>query len=87
MLTEYPPEAHPTKDTFRNRNRIIASFADMLILFTSKKDGPINNLVTNFLNSGKEIYCFPGDGSSEDGNSELIKQGANLITSIKDINS
>lgn len=87
MITEYPPETHPTKDTFRNRNRIIASFADMLILFTSKKDGPINNLVTNFLNSGKEIYCFPGDGSDEDGNSELIKQGASLITSIKDINN
>lgn len=86
MITEYPPEAHPTKDTFRNRNRIIASFADMLILFTSTKDGPINNLVTNFLNSGKEVYCFPGDGSDKDGNSELIKQGANLITSVKDIN-
>lgn len=85
LISEYPPEAHPTKDTFRNRNRIVAAFADMLILFASKKDGPINNLVTNFLNNGKEIYCFPGDGSEEDGNSELIKQGASLITSIKDI--
>ncbi len=59
----------------------------MLILFSSLKDGPINHLITNFLNLGKEIYCFPGDGSKQDGNSELIKQGANLITSIKDINN
>lgn len=85
LISEYPPEAHPTKNSFRGRNRIIASLAEMLILFSSKKDGPINNLVTNFLNVGKEIYCFPGDGSEGDGNSELIKQGANLITSIKDV--
>lgn len=85
IMSEYPEDAHVSKDRLRNRNRLIAAFSETLILFTSKKDGPINNLITNFLNLGKEIYCFPGDGSEEDGNSELIKQGANLITSIKDI--
>lgn len=85
IMSEYPEDVHVSKDRLRNRNRLIAAFAETLILFTSKKDGPINNLITNFLNLGKELYCFPGDGSEEDGNSELIKQGANLITSIKDI--
>lgn len=87
IITEYPPTTKVSKDRLRNRNRIIAAFAKSLILFTSIKDGPINNLITNFLNLGKEIYCFPGDGSLEDGNSELIKQGANLITGIKDISN
>ena len=85
VFTEYPPECNLTKDSLRNRNRLIAAFADSLVLFSSEKDGPINHLVTNFLNLGKEIYAFPGDGGNKDGNSELIKQGANLITQIKDI--
>ncbi len=85
LLTEYPPFAHVTKDRMRNRNRLLASFGESLILFSSIKNGPINNLVTNFLNLGKEIYAFPGSGSEFDGNSELIKQGANLITKIKDL--
>ena len=87
IITEYPPNSKVTKERLRNRNRIIASFAKSLVLFTSKKDGPINNLITNFLNLGKEIYCFPGNGNEVDGNSELIKQVANLITGIKDISN
>lgn len=85
MISEYPPESHVSKDRLRNRNRVLAAFSKYLILINSEKNGPINNLVTNFLNLGKEIYCFPGDGSNNDGNSELIKQGANLITGIKDV--
>ena len=85
MLTEYPPEYHVTKSGMRNRNRLIAAFANYLVLLSSKKDGPINHLITNFLNLGKDIYCFPGNGDEEDGNSELIKQGATLVTKIKDI--
>ena len=85
VITEYPLGVKPHVDHFRNRNRLIAAFGSSLVLFTSTKDGPINNLVTNFLNLGKDVYAFPGDGGDEDGNSELIKQGASLITSIKDI--
>ncbi len=87
FLSEYPEGIKLSKQRCKDRNRLTASFAKMLILFSSLKDGPINHLITNFLNLGKEIYCFPGDGSKQDGNSELIKQGANLITSIKDINN
>lgn len=87
LVSEYPPETGLSKDRLRNRNRILAAFAKSLVLFTSEKDGPINNLITNFLNLGKGIYCFPGDGSENDGNSELIKQGADLITGIKDISN
>lgn len=87
MISEYPNQASPSIDKFRNRNRIIAAFAKSLILFSSQKNGPINHLVTAFLNQGKEIYCFAGDGGINDGNSELIKQGANLITSIQDLKS
>ncbi|WKX02545.1 DNA-processing protein DprA [Candidatus Mycoplasma mahonii] len=84
LISEYPPDQHLKKEHFANRNRLIAAMCESLILINSEKNGGINSLITNFLNLGKEIYCFVG-GGSDDGNSELIKQGANLITSIKDI--
>ncbi|NQZ29296.1 MAG: DNA-processing protein DprA [Mycoplasmatales bacterium] len=85
VVSEYPRNTNIKKERLRARNRIIAAFAESLILFSSEKDGGIMNLVSQFLNQGKEVYCFPGTDSFDDGNTELIKQGANLITSIKDM--
>ncbi|TCG10362.1 DNA-processing protein DprA [Mycoplasma todarodis] len=85
VISEYPSGTNIKKERLKARNRIVAAFAESLVLFSSEKDGGIMNLVSQFLNQGKEIYCFPGMDDGEDGNTELIKQGANLITSIKDI--
>ena len=86
FITEFPPQIdHPKRENFRQRNRIIAALSKELIVFSSDKNGGMNHLVSSFLNLGKEISCFPGDGEENDGNSELIKQGANLITSISEI--
>ena len=85
IVSEYPKNTNIKKERLRARNRIIAAFAESLVLFSSEKDGGIMNLVSQFLNQGKEIYCFPGTDNLDDGNTELIKQGANLITSIKDM--
>ncbi len=85
IISEYPPGTHINKQRLRARNRIIASFGESLILYSSLKNGGIMNLVTNFLNQGKDIFCFPGEVDGKDGNSDLIKQGASLITSIKEI--
>lgn len=88
FISEAPYGAARTKGRATERNRIISSLSELLILFNSKKDsGAINRLVSAFLNMGREIYAFPGDGKENDGNSDLIKSGANLITSIKDIAS
>lgn len=80
LITEYPEKTHVTKERLKNRNRIVASLGESVLLFSSEKHGKINHLVTYFLNLGKEIYCLPGEGDDEDGNSELIKQGATLVT-------
>ncbi|UWD33916.1 DNA-processing protein DprA [Mesomycoplasma molare] len=87
IISEYPNEVNISKNKLKNRNRLAAALSESLIIYSSKIDSGINNLVTNFLNLGKEIYCFPGDFSDEDGNANLIKDGANIITSIKDIYS
>ena len=87
LLTEYPPTKSPAKEHYANRNRIIAAFSESLILLNSKENGGINSLITNFLNLGKDVHCFIGDKEPFDGNAELIKQGANLITKIQDISN
>ncbi|TCG10885.1 DNA-processing protein DprA [Mycoplasma marinum] len=85
LISEYPNDVHVTKERLIARNRIVAAFGEKLVLYSSQKDGGIMNLVSNFLNQGKEIYCFPSEGDEDDGNSELIKQGANLILRIEEL--
>ncbi len=85
LISEYPTGVNINKKRLKERNRIVAAISDALIVFSSKKESGIMNLVTNFLNQGKEIYCYPGLQNENDGNNLLIKDGANLITSIDDI--
>ena len=85
VISEYPNGVNVNKKRLRERNRITAALSDALIIFSSKRESGIINLVTNFLDQGKEIYCYPGGQNEDDGNNILIRDGANLITSIDDI--
>ncbi|VEU59323.1 DNA-processing protein DprA [Mesomycoplasma neurolyticum] len=85
IISEYLDKTEITKIHIKNRNRIMASISNLLVIYSSKTNSAIMNLVNYFLELGKEIFCFPseGDNEEEDGNTTLIKQGVNLITSIK----
>ncbi|MGY6171962.1 DNA-processing protein DprA [Candidatus Mycoplasma pogonae] len=85
IISEYPEFANVSKQRLRERNRLISALGESLVIFSSTKKSGIMNLVSNFLNMGKEIYCFPGEISDEDRNTELIMQGAQMITSISNI--
>ncbi|MGL5617949.1 MAG: DNA-processing protein DprA [Metamycoplasmataceae bacterium] len=85
IISEYPDNVNVNKKRLKERNRITAALSDALIIFSSKRESGIINLVSNFLDQGKEIYCYPGSQDENDGNNILIKEGANLITSIDDI--
>jgi DNA processing protein len=85
IISEYPNGVNINNKRLRERNRITAAISDALVVFSSQKGSGIMNLVTNFLNQGKEIYCYPGLQDENDGNNILIKDGANLITAISDI--
>ncbi|MGL5733102.1 MAG: DNA-processing protein DprA [Metamycoplasmataceae bacterium] len=85
IISEYPDDVNVNKKRLKERNRITAALSDALIIFSSKRESGIINLVSNFLDQGKEIYCYPGSQDEKDGNNILIKEGANLITSIDDI--
>lgn len=85
IISEVPLGMPTNKDRRRASNRITAVFMTQLTLFKVDKDFIKHNLLTNVLNVGKEVNAFPGDASENDGNSLLVQQGANLITSHKDI--
>lgn len=87
IISEYPNGVNINKKRLKERNRLTAALSDALIIFTSKEQSGIMNLVSNFLEQGKEVYCYPGEQEIDDGNNILIKDGANLITSISDISS
>ncbi|EFF41538.1 DNA-processing protein DprA [Mycoplasmopsis alligatoris] len=83
-ISQYPPETHPKNHRFRERNLITAALAKELIIISSLQESKIIHLANYFSEIGKEVNCFPGI-SLDDGNNELIKMGANLITQISDV--
>lgn len=87
IISEYPPNVNLSKKRLIDRNRLVAGLSPILVVYSIKKKSGLQNLITNFLNMGKEIYCFlnPENEDSTLGNKELIDQGANWITEIRDL--
>ncbi|WP_029513491.1 DNA-processing protein DprA [Mycoplasmopsis primatum] len=83
-ITVCPPTLHPKLRYFKERNVISAAIANNMIIFSSKRNSGIIHLATSFANVGKEVYCYPGL-SYDDGNTFLIKSGANLMTQLADV--
>ena len=84
MLSEYPNNVNINKRRLIERNRISIGLSKALIIASSNKESRILSLVSFALDQGKEIFCYPGIQTKEDGNNILIQDGATMITSIKD---
>ncbi|MGZ9756028.1 DNA-processing protein DprA [Mycoplasma sp. 394] len=84
VISQYPPDTHPQIKYFKQSNFIAATLAKCLLSLSLKKESKSNNLISAFLNLGKEIFCFPGS-DIDDGNNQLIASGANLIWSISKV--
>lgn len=87
VISEYVVGTKPLAYNFPRRNRIISGLSDSVIVVEAKeKSGTL--ITADFaLEQGKEIYAVPGniDNPNSYGTNELIKQGAKVLTSIKDI--
>ncbi|HIU64714.1 MAG TPA: DNA-protecting protein DprA [Candidatus Avacidaminococcus intestinavium] len=87
LITEYPPHTPPLARNFPSRNRIIAGLSDGVLLVEAvQKSGSL--ITAEFaLDEGREIYCIPGNifTPTSKGVNHLIKQGAKLVDSPKDI--
>ncbi|MCL2574708.1 MAG: DNA-processing protein DprA [Defluviitaleaceae bacterium] len=87
LITEFLPSYMPRRWAFAARNRIIAGMADILIIIEAEAKSGTLTTADHALAQGKEVFAVPGkitDKKSE-GTNNLIKQGAHILTSSKDV--
>lgn len=87
VVSEFPLNRPPDKQSFPQRNRIVAAWATGTVVteMPSKSGARITaNLATEY---GRQVFAIPGaiDRITSAGCNELIREGATLITSAQDI--
>lgn len=87
IITEFPNGTSPNRENFPRRNRIISGLSDgILVVEAGEKSGAV--ITANLaLEQGKEIFAVPGniDCKQSVGTNNLIKDGAYMITNVKEI--
>lgn len=87
IVSEYVVGTKIQPGNFPARNRIISGVSeDLIVVEATEKSGALIT-VDYALEQGKNIYAVPGniDSYKSNGTNELIKNGAFVYTSIKDI--
>lgn len=87
ILSEYPPGTEASPRLFPMRNRIISALSEgVLVVEARQKSG---SLITAdlALGQGKDVFVIPGRAGDvlSEGCNNLIKQGAELVTSPEEI--
>ena len=87
IISEYPLGAKPEKKNFPARNRIISGMSKSIIVVEAKKKSGTIITVDFALEQGRDVFVVPGNINSKnsEGTNDLIKQGARLITSFKEV--
>ncbi len=87
ILSEYPPGTSPVASNFPMRNRIISGLSDGILIIEAKEKSGSLITIDYGLEQGKEIYALPGRATDRlsAGCNNLIKMGAKLVTTPKDI--
>jgi DNA processing protein len=87
VISEYPPGTEVRPYYFPMRNRIISGLANSIVVVeAAEKSGAL--ITADFaLDQGKDVFAVPGSIFSENsaGCHKLIKSGAKLIDSAKDL--
>ena len=87
IISEYPLGTKPEKMNFPARNRIISGMSKAILVVEAKKKSGTLITVDFALEQGRDVYVVPGniDEMNSVGTNDLIKQGAQMVTSYKDI--
>jgi len=87
IISEYAPKVMPFASNFPMRNRIISGLCDRILVIEAKEKSGSLITVDMGLEQGKDIYALPGRATDRisEGCNNLIKMGAKLVTTPKDI--
>ncbi|MDD5098792.1 MAG: DNA-processing protein DprA [Candidatus Colwellbacteria bacterium] len=87
IVSEYPPGTPPLKHQFLNRNRIIAGLSSAVIVIEAPERSGALSTASHAADSGREVLVFPGPARHRNykGSHSLIRDGARMVTSFKDI--
>lgn len=87
IVSEYPVGIVPFPNQFLERNRIISGLCRGVVIVEAPFGSGALNTAAHALEQNREVFVVPGAITSGNyaGSNELIKQGAILITSAKDI--
>lgn len=87
ILSEYPLGTKPEKMNFPTRNRIISGISQGILVVEAKEKSGTLITVDFALEQGRDVFVVPGNINSINsvGTNELIKQGAKMVTSYKEI--
>lgn len=87
LITEFAPGEQPNAGNFPRRNRLIAALSLAVLVVEMGEKSGARHTVDYALAQGKDVYAVPGPISSDvsAGTNLLLKDGATLVTSARDI--
>jgi len=87
VISEFPMETVPDKRNFPRRNRIISGLSlGVIVAEAARRSGALIT-ATHALEQNRTVLSIPGrvGDSTAEGSNDLIKQGAKIVTSARDV--
>lgn len=85
IISEYPNNTKPKKPNFIERNRIVASLGNFLLVGEAYEHSGTSTTVMHALNYGNNVGCIPYPSLWNSSCNKYIKEGAYLIETADDI--
>ena len=87
VVTEFPMETTPDRQTFPMRNRIISGWGFGLLVVEAGYNSGALISASQAAEQGRNLYAIPGpiNRPTSQGTNRLIQQGAKLVMSVEDI--
>ena len=87
VISEYPPGARIYPSNYAVRNRIISGLSLGTVVVEAEEISGSLITARNALNQGRDVFSVPNlaDNKKGDGTNNLLRDGAILVTSAKDI--